>query len=175
MKFGDVFQGTQFNGLVTFTAINSELQKSSGSAITEIHGGNIKTGTITANKITSTLDGTYTNREFVCNGTMGGYNGATIGWNPNSGCSAGVIGAGNAFGIAGLGFNSGTGGFFGRVTALPSSGSCGSYTNTVVLSTPSHAMEASGSATISGNLTVKNQSVVRVSSFSAGTLYLEGG
>jgi len=51
------FRSYNFNGLVTFTNLNQELGDASSSLITTIDGGLVKTGTINANLVEITYDG----------------------------------------------------------------------------------------------------------------------
>lgn len=51
ITFSTPFASTQFDGLVTFTNLNSELANASSTEITTINGGLIKTGTIEADRI----------------------------------------------------------------------------------------------------------------------------
>ena len=46
ITFSAPFASTQFDGLVTFTTLNSELANASSTEITTINGGLLKTGTI---------------------------------------------------------------------------------------------------------------------------------
>jgi hypothetical protein len=51
ITFSAPFASTQFDGLVTFTNLNSELANASSTEITTINGGLIKTGLIDANRV----------------------------------------------------------------------------------------------------------------------------
>ena len=51
ITFSAPFASTQFDGLVTFTNLNSELANASSTEITTINGGLIKTGTMEADRI----------------------------------------------------------------------------------------------------------------------------
>ena len=51
ITFSAPFASTQFDGLVTFTNLNSELADASSTEITTINGGLIKTGTMEADRI----------------------------------------------------------------------------------------------------------------------------
>jgi hypothetical protein len=51
ITFSAPFASTQFDGLVTFTNLNTELANESSTEITTINGGLLKTGTIDVNKV----------------------------------------------------------------------------------------------------------------------------
>ena len=66
ITFSAPFASTQFDGLVTFTNLNSELANASSTEITTINGGLIKTGTMEADRIR--VDGVGI--DVVTNGTQ---------------------------------------------------------------------------------------------------------
>ena len=66
LTFGTPFASFQFDGLVTFTNLNSELADASSTEITTINGGLIKTGTMEADRIR--VDGVGI--DVVTNGTQ---------------------------------------------------------------------------------------------------------
>ena len=66
ITFSTPFASTQFNGLVTFTNLNSELANASSTEITTINGGLLKTGTIEGDRIR--IDGVGI--DVVTNGTQ---------------------------------------------------------------------------------------------------------
>jgi hypothetical protein len=163
--YTDFAAGFNFSSLVTFTDLSNPGMQ------TTIHGGNIATNSIKADSIES-FGTDYASKRFAFGGTMGGYSGAAIGWNPAaSGAEAGVIGGSNFIGVVGLGFSGGSGGFFGRVAALPSGTSVGSYVNTVELATASYAGNFGGSVNISGSLSVTSLTVNGVAYSSTGATY----
>tara|TARA_R110001606_G_scaffold116332_1_gene245267 strand:+ start:983 stop:3964 length:2982 start_codon:yes stop_codon:yes gene_type:complete len=66
ITFSTPFASTQFDGLVTFTNLNSELTNASSTEITTINGGLLKTGTIEGDRIR--IDGVGI--DVVTNGTQ---------------------------------------------------------------------------------------------------------
>ena len=66
ITFSAPFASTQFNGLVTFTNLNTELGNASSTEITTINGGLLKTGTIEGDRIR--IDGVGI--DVVTNGTQ---------------------------------------------------------------------------------------------------------
>lgn len=139
-----------------------------------VNGNALIKGSLTVDKIQSgtAIDANFDSKAFVIAGTMTpSYNGAVIGWNPDSGgngaVNAGIIGAANHWGVCGVGFNNGTGGVFGTATGLDGSGKYFTYKNIATLGSASHAGYFGGKVEVQGKGTV-----VCVESFSGGVLKL---
>jgi len=85
--FNTPFNSVQFDGLVTFTNLNSELANASSSEITTINGGLLKTGTIDVAQvnISGTTQSTFAlqsagsgSRMKITNDTIEIYDGTTL-------------------------------------------------------------------------------------------------
>jgi hypothetical protein len=157
-EFGNVVNGDQY--LSSNSTTGSIIYTYNGSSFVnttalKVDGDAIINGTLAVDKLVH-LGTDFSTKRFAANGTLGGYQGGVLGWDPNtSGSYAGVIGASKNYGIAGLGFVGGTstGGVFAYSSSTISS-SYPNFKNQVELSTPSYAGVFTGDVTIKGNLTV---------------------
>jgi hypothetical protein len=87
ITFSTPFASTQFDGLVTFTNLNSELANASSTEITTINGGLLKTGTIDVSQvnISGTTQGSFNvqsaasgSRMVITNDAIEIYDGSTL-------------------------------------------------------------------------------------------------
>jgi hypothetical protein len=188
LVFGLVFKGTQFDGLVTFTAIASELaSNTTGRKFTSIHGGNIETGTIVVDKLTSGKNsirgasnfsfglGTNsvmkdgTNDRPLAAAVIGEASGTSS--NPNG--NHGVLGhSADAAGVVASTFSQNG---HGAVQAYCSNGSHKNHPQTSChLATKEWAIAGSGNGYVTGTFLARNRTVVTEVSFSGGVLSLKG-
>jgi len=148
VSVGDQYlSSTSTNGSSIYTYngssfVNSTSLRVSGDAVID--------GTLAVKKLQSLGDLSVPN--FSAAGNIGAYSGGLLGWDPStSGLRAGVVGGGNLYGVAGLGFSTGgVGGIFSYAGA--------GYINTVVLGSPSHAIYTSGNCSL-GNTNVTSLTV----------------
>jgi hypothetical protein len=188
MIFGPVFQGTQFDGLVTFTAIKGALSSTSNTDITTIHGGKIQTGTIVVNKLQSGKE------------SISGASNFSFGLGTNSvmkdgtndlPLAAAVIGEASGTGSTGTNGNHGVLGHsvdavgvvastfsqngHGAVQAYCSKTShlTGKQTS-CHLATNAWAIAGEGNGYVSGSFRARGRTVVTEVSFSGGVLSLKG-